>query len=157
MPAAVDLYKRWLVEVWGRGDERAAAEIMDMGIVDHDPEPGQPAGLEGQLWAVRAIRAAFGDNEFSLDFCFTDGDLVTGRWTMRGTHDGELTLVGIPPTGRPVTMSGLATFRVRDGRFVEVWHVANVGSMLAQLELTPPKAMLRMAARRSARRYRRSR
>ncbi len=82
--------------------------------------------------------------------------MSTGRWTMRGTHTGELALVGIPPTGRPVTMSGLATFRILDGRFVAVWHVANVGSMLAQLELNPPRAMLRMAAHRSARRYRRS-
>lgn len=85
------------------------------------------------------------------------GDLVTGRWTMTGTHTGPLELLGLPPTGRPVTMSGQEIFRVADGQFVEVWHLEDIGALMRSLELEPPALMLRLAARRSARRYRKGR
>ena len=83
-------------------------------------------------------------------------DVVTGRWTMTGTHTGPLDLLGLPPTGRPVTMSGQEIFRARAGRFVEVWHLEDIGALQRALDLEPPKAILRLAARRSARRYQRS-
>ena len=46
-------------------------------------------------------------------------------------------------------------FRARDGRFVEVWHLEDVSALMRGLELEPPKLMLRLAAARSARRYKR--
>ena len=76
---------------------------------------------------------------------------------MTGTHTGPLELLGLPPTGRPVTMTGQEIFRVRDGQFVEVWHAEDVGQLMRTLELQPPPIMLKLAARRSARRYRRRR
>lgn len=153
----VDMYKRWLFDVWGKGDDDAARELLHEDLVDHNRAPGQPPGREGDLWAARAVRTAFPDLGFALDVVFEDGDLVTGRWTMTGTHTGPLEILGLPPTGRPVTMSGQEIFRMRDGLFVEVWHLEDVGSLMRHLDLEPPKLMLRMAARRSARRYRKGR
>ena len=150
-------YERWLQEVWGAGDEAAASELLHEDLLDHNPAPGQPSGRAGDLWAARAVRTAFPDLRFTLDVAFEQGDLVTGRWTMTGTHTGPLELLGIPPTGRPVTMTGQEIFRDRDGRFSEVWHVEDVGSLMRSLQLEPPPAMVRMAARRSARRYRKGR
>jgi predicted ester cyclase len=103
------------------------------------------------------VRKAFPDLVFTLDVAFEHDDLVTGRWTMKGVHTGTFDLVGIPPTGRPVTMSGQEIFRARDGQFVEVWHLEDTGALMRALDLEPPKAMLKMAALRSARRYKRSR
>lgn len=150
-----EMYRRWLFEVWGAGDEAAAAELLDEQLLDHNRAPGQPAGREGELWAARSVRAAFPDLRFDLDVVFECDDLVTGRWTMTGTHTGPLELIGLPPTGRPVTMSGQEIFRARDGCFVEVWHLEDIGALMRSLQLEPPRVMLRMAARRSARRYRR--
>jgi predicted ester cyclase len=153
----VELYQRWLFEVWGKGDESVAREVLHADLVDHNAVPGQPKGREGDLWAARAVRKAFPDLVFTLDLAFEHDDLVTGRWTMEGTHTGTFDLVGIPPTGRPVTMSGQEVFRARDGQFVEVWHLEDTGALMRALDLEPPKAMLKMAARRSARRYKRGR
>jgi hypothetical protein len=54
-------------------------------------------------------------------------------------------------------MTGQEIFRVDNGKFVEVWHQEDVGGMLSALGLDPPPLMMRLAARRSARRYRRER
>jgi predicted ester cyclase len=153
----VEMYQRWLFEVWGKGDYAAATSLLHQDLVDHNSVPGQPSGRDGDLWAARAVRIAFPDLRFTLDVAFEHDDLVTGRWTMTGTHTGPFELLGLPPTGRPVTMSGQEIFRARDGLFVEVWHLEDVGSLMRGLRMEPPKAMLRMAARRSARQYRRGR
>jgi predicted ester cyclase len=153
----VDMYKRWLFEVWGDGDESVAEALLHPDLVDHNAVPGQPAGRDGDLWAARQVRTAFPDLVFTLDVAFEHDNLVTGRWTMRGTHTGPLDLLGLPPTGRPVEMSGQEVFRADGGRFVEVWHLEDTGALMRALDLEPPKAMLRMAARRSARRYKRQR
>lgn len=151
----VDLYQRWLLEVWQHGDESAAVDLLAEDLIDHGPMPGQPAGRAGDLWAARAVRTAFPDLKFQIDVVFERDDLVTGRWTMTGTHTGPLELLGLPPTGRPVTMSGQEIFRARGGRFVEVWHLEDISALMRGLDLEPPPFVLRLAARRSARRYRR--
>jgi hypothetical protein len=72
-----------------------------------------------------------------------------------GDHTGVMDLFRLPPTGRAVIMTGQEIFRVANGKFTEVWHQEDVPGMLSQLGLEPPPLMLRPAARRSARRYRR--
>jgi hypothetical protein len=54
-------------------------------------------------------------------------------------------------------MTGQEIFRVRDGVFAEVWHQEDVGAMLNALGLEPPPVLMRLAAKRSARQYRRQR
>jgi predicted ester cyclase len=154
-PELESLYRRWLAEVWEQGRTDVASELMTDDVIDHNPYPGQPPGLEGHNWAVAMVRRAFPDLRFTADVVVSDSDLVAGRWTMTGTNTGVFDLFGLPPTGRPVTMTGQEIFRARSGKFAEVWHQEDAPGMLRQLGLEPPQAIMRLAARRSARRYRR--
>lgn len=149
------MYRRWLLEEWGAGDYSVAEELIADDLVDHNPLPGQPPGRAGEVWMAKMIRTAFPDAAFQADVVIADGDYVTGRWTMTATNTGPFELFGLPPTGRPVTMTGQEIFRVRDGKFAEVWHQEDVGGMLTALGLEPPPFMMRLAAKRSARQYRR--
>jgi predicted ester cyclase len=156
-PDLESMYKRWLSQVWGEGRLDVAGELIAEDAIDHNPYPGQPAGLDGHNWAVAMVRRAFPDLRFTPDVVVCDGEFVAGRWTMTGTNTGTFDLFGLPPTGRPVTMTGQEIFRARDGKFAEMWHQEDVPGMLRQLGLEPPPAIMRLAARRSARRYRRQR
>jgi predicted ester cyclase len=151
------MYRRWLSEVWGQGREDVAADLISGDLIDHNPLPGQPPGLDGHKWAVAMIRKAFPDLRFTADVIVSDDQFVTGRWTMTGTNTGTFDLFGLPPTDRPVTMTGQEIFRVEAGKFAEVWHQEDIPAMLSQLGLEPPPAIMRLAARRSARKYRRTR
>jgi len=121
-PGLESLYRRWLSEVWGQGRTDVASELMAEDLIDHNPYPGQPAGLDGHNWAVAMVRRAFPDLRFTADVVVADGDFVAGRWTMTGTNTGVFDLFGLPPTGRPVTMTGQEIFRAHDGKLTEVWH-----------------------------------
>jgi predicted ester cyclase len=149
------MYRRWLSEVWGEGRTDVAQELVAGDLIDHNPLPGQPGGLAGHIWAVDMIRRAFPDLRFTADVVMSDGQFVTGRWTMTGTNTGTFDVFGLPPTGRPVTMTGQEIFRAHDAKLAEVWHQEDAPGMLRQLGLEPPQAIMRFAARRSARRYRR--
>jgi predicted ester cyclase len=149
------MYRRWLDEVWGQGRTDVAKELLADDLIDHNPYPGQPPGLEGHNWAVDMIRRAFPDLRFSPDLVISDGQFVAGRWTMTGTNTGTFDLFGLPPTGRPVTMTGQEIFRAHRGKLTEVWHQEDAPGMLRQLGLEPPPAIMRLAAKRSAWRYRR--
>ena len=149
------MYRRWLLEEWGAGDYSVAEELIADDLLDHNRLPGQPPGRAGDVWMAKMIRTAFPDAAFQADVVIADGDYVTGRWTMTATNTGPFELFGLPPTGRPVTMTGQEIFRVRDGKFAEIWHQEDVGGMLNALGLEPPPFMMRLAAKRSARQYRR--
>ncbi len=45
--------------------------------------------------------------------------------------------MGIPPTGKQVTMSGIAIYRLVDGKIVEQWGVNDMLGLLQQLGVVP--------------------
>ena len=105
-------------------------ELLAEDLVDHNPYPGQAPGLDGHNQAVAMIRRAFPDLRFTAYVVVSDEQFVTGRWTMTGTNTGPFDLFGLPPTGRPVTMTGQEIFRARDGKLAEIWHQEDAPGML---------------------------
>jgi len=47
-----------------------------------------------------------------------DGERVVSRWVCRGRNNG---IFGLPADGRAVSFTGIAIWRVRDGRLAECW------------------------------------
>jgi hypothetical protein len=41
------MYRRWLLEEWGKGNYDVAEELIAEDLVDHNRLPGQPAGRAG--------------------------------------------------------------------------------------------------------------
>jgi predicted ester cyclase len=104
-------YRRWLLEVWGAGRYEVADELLHVDLVDHNRLDGQADGRAGDVWAAGIVRRAFPDLRFVPDLVVADGEYVVGRWTMTRTNTGPFDLFGLPPTGRPVTMTGQEIFR----------------------------------------------
>lgn len=64
-----------------------------------------------------------------------EGDKVVSRVTYRGTHTGDM--MGIPPTGKPVTVSAMIIDQFADRKIVESWRLFDQMSMMQQLGLMP--------------------
>jgi predicted ester cyclase len=64
---------------------------------------------------------------------------VVIRWTMRATHQGEL--MGIAPTGKPVTVTGIDIFRLSAGKLAEMWQNWDQLGMLQQVGALPAPPM----------------
>lgn len=57
-------------------------------------------------------------NETLEVFASADGGRVVSRWVCRGRNNG---IFGLPADGRPVSFTGIAIWRVEDGRLAECW------------------------------------
>jgi steroid delta-isomerase-like uncharacterized protein len=130
------LIRRYAEEVWNRGNLDALDEFVSPDYLFTDPSGKVTIrGPRGLKQAVAAIRAVFPDHRLTIEDMIAEDDRVAWRWRMHGTHRGEL--MGVPPTGRRVTTTGVAVYRIRSGRIVERWGESDVLGLLGQLGALP--------------------
>lgn len=104
-------------------------------LIDHALPPGLPSGLEGRKMFASALLRAFSDLHVHLEDMVADGEKLVTRYTVHGTHNGEL--MGIPPTGKEVSITGIAIDRFESGQSVEHWEIIDQLSMMQQLSVIP--------------------
>jgi predicted ester cyclase len=75
------------------------------------------------------------DLTLTVDDVFAASDRAALRWTARGTHRADL--MGVPATGREVTLTGIDILRVVDGKIVERWAEFSGIELLQQLGALP--------------------
>jgi predicted ester cyclase len=94
-----------------------------------------PLTREGQRDRANLLRAAFPDATVTLEDILAEGDRVAYRLTIRGTH--RAVFQGIPPSGKPITVSFTAIVRIEDGRLVEEWGGLDLFDLRQQLRTAP--------------------
>lgn len=82
-----------------------------------DPAGAASAPREVADHLLTQFRAAFPDLRVTTEELIAEENRVATAWTVRGTHQREF--CGIPPTGKPVTISGLTLLRLDGARVVE--------------------------------------
>jgi len=131
--------RRVINEVFNKGNVNALDEIVAPDIVYHVPPGPDIEGLAAYKQHMSDLRKALSGFQFELHELIVDGDIDAGRWTIRGTHTGQLPGPPIPPTGKQVTMTGLYMTRVVNGKGVEQWNYVDNLGFLQQLGVVPPK------------------
>lgn len=112
----------------------AAKELLAEDFVLHVPLPSAP-GIQGISDIVTACRAAFEHLNVTVEDIVAEGDKVAARFTARGVHKGEF--MGLAPTGKPITMTGIEIFRLENGKIAELWGEANLLGLMGQLGILP--------------------
>jgi predicted ester cyclase len=77
------------------------------------------------------FRNAFPDFRAVIHDLIAEDDKVVTRKTFDGTHEGEL--LGIPPTGKEVTIELIDILRVADGEITDHWNVVDQLGLMQQL------------------------
>src|SRR5215218_8990830 len=73
-------------------------------------------------------RATFPDRRFAVEAMIAEGDKVSARFTMRGTH---------APSAREVSMTGIDMIRLGEGKMVEVRVEVHKLNMMQQQSVMP--------------------
>jgi steroid delta-isomerase-like uncharacterized protein len=133
--AAKAVVRRNTEEVQSRGNFDVFEELFAPDFIDHTPQPGRTSDRDGARELYRVLRTAFPDFRAEIHWQAADGDLVTTYKTYHGTHKGKF--FGIAPTGRKIHFETVDAMRVRNGRIVEHWGVANLFSLMQQLGVLP--------------------
>ncbi len=128
------IVRRILEDLWNKKAPALIDEIYASNYVLHsaDSTLHGPAGYR-QIYTTNVT--AFPDCHFTIEDIVTEGDKVVTRFTFRGTHQGDWR--GIAPTGKQVTVQGIAILRTASGKVVEEWAVWDTLSRMQQLGVVP--------------------
>ena len=124
------IIQRVIEEVWNQKNPGLLEGFYTDEFVMHTPI-GDFVGPSGYRQVYDTYVNAFSDCQFTIDDLFSAGDRTVIRYTFSGTHDGEL--MGVAPTGRRVSVSGISISRVVDGKIVEEWPVWDQMGVMQQI------------------------
>jgi steroid delta-isomerase-like uncharacterized protein len=130
--------RRFYEDIFSKGNLTLVDEIFAADYINHDtsgPPGGWPRGTEGAKVLAATYRGAFPDLQFTIEDQVAEGDQVVTRWTARGTNSGSL--MGMPPSGKPVTVTGITIERIANGKIAESWVNFDTIGMLQQVGAIP--------------------
>jgi steroid delta-isomerase-like uncharacterized protein len=129
------LIQRFVKEAFNEGNLDVADEVYAPGFVSHESAGPVERDPEYVKQFVGTYRGAFPDGRTTVEDVIAEGDRVAYRWSFRGTHQGEL--MGIPPTGEEVTITGITVDRISGGKIEEEWNTFDQLGVLRQLGVVP--------------------
>jgi predicted ester cyclase len=102
--------------------------------------------LRGEAYKqfLTSVLAGFPDGRWTVEDQVAEGDKVVTRWSFTGIHRGNV--MGIAPTGKQVTTSGVMIDRIIGGKIAEEWEEYDSLGMMQQLDAEPAIAKDKAAA-----------
>ena len=118
------------VEAWNSGDVDSYLDLYGAGIKLHAGTYDFPdkQSVEGMY---KGFFAATSDLRLEIQETFGLDDKLAVRYTVRGTHTGEL--MGIPATGQEISITGITIMHFEDGKVVERWDADDSVQALSRL------------------------
>lgn len=131
------LVRRFFQDFCNERRGEIAGELVTADYVSHGPQAPPAHGPDGLRTRVGLYQEAV-DGHWNVEEIISAGDRVIARWTGTGTHRGEL--MGLEPTGRPISVDAISIFRIANGKIAEEWTVWDALGLLQQVGAVPVAA-----------------
>ena len=117
-------------EVFNKGNLSVLEEIVHPDYHYESPTETMEGIADLKAFA-QAFRSAFPDLQISIDEQIAEGEKVSTRISMTGTHRGDF--LGLPATDRKVQLQGVVLSRLEDGLIKNEWELLDQLTLLQQL------------------------
>lgn len=132
------LTRRWFEEVWNNRRREAIHELSHSDATTYGLAEGATAvGIEQFIPFYDRFLATFPDMHIKVEDVIGEGNKTAVRLIATGTHKGDA--MGIAPTNKKISFSGIILVRWKDGKIIEAWNEFDAWGMMQQL--TGPTAM----------------
>jgi predicted ester cyclase len=121
---------RNMLQTIQNGDTGAVEKYFAPNWVNHDPTLPPMKGLEGARQLI-STWSGFSNVSVTIEDSLSQGDRVAVRFRMTATHSGPV--LGIPPTGKTINITGTGIFKVVDGKATDNWVNIDSLGLLQQL------------------------
>ncbi len=132
-PTTLQVFQSY-ADAWNRHDADAIVATFAEGGTYADPTtPGPLTGAAIGEYAS-GLWSAFPDLSFEMGRMMEgEGGALSAEWVMRGVNTGSM--MGLPPTGRPVEVRGVDIAAVEDGKLRSVQGYFDAGAVPRALGL----------------------
>jgi steroid delta-isomerase-like uncharacterized protein len=128
-------FMRVVEQGWNKGETAFLSEVVAPNYV-YRMTNQEFKGPEGLAQAIKMFRTAMPDLRLTINSIVAEGDTLACRYTLTGTLTGDF--MGLPPTGKSMTLPGAGFMRYENGKEVEAETFADMLSMFQQLGVKPP-------------------
>jgi steroid delta-isomerase-like uncharacterized protein len=126
------LTRRWFEEVWNNRRRDLIYELSHRDAVTYGLAEGATAtGIDQFMPFYDRFIATFPDIHITVEDVIAEGDKTAVRLTAQGTHTGDA--MGIAPTNKRVSFSGIIMIRWKGGKIAEGWNEFDAWGMMQQL------------------------
>lgn len=114
---------RRAIQMWASDNPEAPETLFTQDYINHqesDVEGGvSRRSLEAWKDLVGGYHKAFSNSRVKVTLQIAEGDLVAIRWEITARQTGDY--MGLAPTNKEVTWTGVSIDRFEDGKIVETW------------------------------------
>jgi steroid delta-isomerase-like uncharacterized protein len=128
--------RRYIEEAWNKGNVGIIDELMSARYARYMGVGAPPLDREGQKQRILTFRRAFPDLRLDVEDMVADGEKVSFRLVLRGTHQGEF--LGVRPTGNVMQVGAVDIARFEGGKIVEQWGQTDLLGLMRQIGAIPP-------------------
>lgn len=126
------IVRRYNHEGIAQGNVDTLNELLAPDFINRTAPDGMDAGPGGMhYFFLQILKPAFTNLHVEIYDQLAEGDKVTTRKAIKGTHTGEL--LGLAPTQQPVTIDVIDIYRLREGQLIEHWGLTTLSDVMAQL------------------------
>jgi steroid delta-isomerase-like uncharacterized protein len=130
------IIRRFIEEGLNKRNPALIEETSSADYTGHKPERPVPRTLmDLQQGMAGLLGKVFPDGQYTIERRVAEANPVAWHWVFRATHQGEI--MGIPPTGKQITVGGVNIFRLMDGKVVEDWVYRDTTGFMRQLGALP--------------------
>ena len=128
-----EIAKTFFEDVLGQGHLEKYAESHSKDFVAHGET--RDGSLEEDMAAAKEERRILPDMKIKVNQILAERDLVAVHWTASGTNTQPG--MGLPGTGKKISVDGMTIFRFKAGKICEEWSVWDMLSVMQQAGVVP--------------------
>jgi predicted ester cyclase len=133
----IELVRDLIARFFNGHNPDLAPAFFDPYFCWHGGSVGTIQGIDGYAAVMRQFFAALPDAEAIEQDAAQDGDTVTMRFVVQGTHTGALW--GIAPTGNRVVWDVIMMYRLSNGMVFEQWAAEDWTAFLHAIGVFTPQ------------------
>lgn len=119
-----EIVRRYIEEVLNTGDVNNIEKFVSADYAEvHNGEHYQ-IGIDGAKEHILGIRHVYPDLKLNIEIQISEGEWVATYYSLTGTFQKEW--LGLKPTGKQITYTGVNMDKLRDGKIIEHGGAANL-------------------------------
>lgn len=134
----IGLVKEYIEVVTNQGKVDKTYNYLSPNFQTHslhqNPQPIGATAPKDMKEAALQTQQAFSNSHKTIEDIFAAGDQVVVRYTFTGVNSGSF--MGVAPTTKEVTYSGIDIYRITDGKISQMWYVWDRLGLYEQLGIS---------------------